>query len=125
MYRFYVILHHVFKKTFFIYYFVILCFRVVIGFILFLILISTLREFRMRAALEPHQNIQKVLDDRNVLHCFSALRNVKDWLSIGSSDDITCLHGIRVISFFLIILAHTGEQLFRHSLYNKSAMIQV
>jgi len=34
----------------------------------------------MRAALEPHQNIQKVLDDRNVLHCFSALRNVKDWV---------------------------------------------
>lgn len=100
-------------------------FRAVICLIVLLILISTLREFRMRAVLGPHQKIQKVLNDQNVLHCFSALRNVKDWLSIGSSDDIPCLHGIRVFSFFLIILVHTGEQFFRHSLYNKGAMIQV
>lgn len=85
----------------------------------------------MRSALVENQNIQKVMDDQNVLslrvlHCFSALRNVKYLLSTGSfADDIQCLHGIRVLSFFLIVFVHTGLEIIRNPFYNKDAVIQV
>jgi len=86
----------------------------------------------MKTRLGPRQNIQKVLDDDNVLrnrilHCFSALRNVKYLISTeSSSNDIPCLHGIRALSFLLIILLHMGgEMFFQDRLYNYDAIIQV
>ena len=84
-------------------------------FIGLLILISTFYEFWMRKLLGPCQNIQKKLDDQNVLHirvlhCFSALRNVKHLIATdSSSDDIQCLHGIRA-SFLLLFFIR--EQIF-------------
>ncbi len=101
-------------------------------FIGLLILISTFHEFWMRTLLGPCQNIQKKLDDQNVLHirvlhCFSALRNVKHLIATdSSSDDIQCLHGIRALSFFSIIMFHTGADIFiRDRLYNNDAIIHV
>jgi len=42
------------------------------------------------------------------LLAFSAYTNVRKWMNTSSPpDDISCLHGIRVISMSWIVLAHT------------------
>ena len=62
-----------------------------------------------------------------VLHCFSANKNIKEIVSTKkpSADDISCLHGIRVLSFIGLILVHTGEEIYRRRMYNKKIMSQV
>ncbi len=106
-------------------------FRVGICFIGLLILISTLRESWMRTVLGPRQNTQKVLNDQNVLHtrvlhCFSAIRNAKYLISTDTfADDIHCLHGIRVLTFFLTIMVHLKIEIFLQPQYNKDFAIQV
>lgn len=49
-----------------------------------------------------------------VLKCFSAVRNVNDWLSVKTAtvDEITCLHGLRVLTILLTIFIHTAEGVF-------------
>ena len=80
----------------------------------------------------PSQNIQKVLDEQKVLsvrilNCFSALRNAKYLIATESStDDIQCLHGIRVLSLFFVTMAHMiGEIFIRDRLYNNDSQVHV
>ena len=46
-----------------------------------------------------------------VLRCFSAVRNIKEWLSVKTAtvDEITCLHGLRVVSLMVTLFIHTSE----------------
>ncbi len=49
------------------------------------------------------------------LQCFSAIRNVNDWIFVKTDaavDEITCLHGLRVLTILVTILIHTTEVVF-------------
>ena len=47
-----------------------------------------------------------------LFQCFSAVRNVKEWLSVKAVDDIPCLHGLRVLTLLLVFHVHAAEVIF-------------
>lgn len=73
--------------------------------------------------MDDYLNVLRI----RILHCFSALKNVKSFINTAPfSDDIQCLHGIRGLSFVFIIMFHTGSEIFiRDRLYNNDTIIQV
>ena len=47
---------------------------------------------------------------KQFLQCFSVLRNVNDWISVKTAaNEITCLHGLRVLSILATIFIHSTE----------------
>jgi len=52
-----------------------------------------------------------------ILKSFSAVKNFNEWLSVktASVEEITCLHGLRVITLLLVLFVHTSELVFVHS----------
>lgn len=49
-----------------------------------------------------------------VFHCFSAVRNINEWLSVKTAtvDEIACLHGLRVLTLMTTLFIHTSELVF-------------
>ena len=62
---------------------------------------------------------------KQLLHCFSAIRTVNEWLSTKASpvDDISCIHGIRVLSHLVVMFVHVSEGVFFQSRLNNRAKI--
>jgi len=71
----------------------------------------------------------KVFDPTNdhwaisALHCFSTLNNGRKILSIKvstSSDNLSCIHGIRVLSTLWVVIGHTWNNgPYKHSFIYK------
>lgn len=134
MHRIYVILNYIEQKLFYKNEFNCIFYRITICFIGLLILISTVHDCWMRTLSGSiNQNIQLALEEQKaipvrILQCFSVLRNANYLFSNDSGsfpDDTRCLQGIRVLSFFVIISAHMGVEIFRHPQYNNGAQLQV
>lgn len=92
--------------------------RIMVCIIFGLVLTSTIHEIWKQvfpAPIGKHSScLVKESTSMKVLQCFSAVRNIKDWLTVKnvSADEINCLHGLRVISLLVTILIHTSEVVF-------------
>lgn len=58
--------------------------------------------------------VEKKSTKMQVFQCFSAVRNINEWLSVKTAavDEISCLHGLRVLTLLLIFYIHTTEVIF-------------
>lgn len=78
-----------------------------------------------------NQNEQKTVDSSfavQLLQCFSAKRNCKTILETtdNSKDNLSCLHGIRVLAICCIVLIHVGGGLtFTRLIYNRKMVLEV
>lgn len=62
-----------------------------------------------------------------ILHCFSARKNSRALLSIkvnSSTDNLSCLHGIRFICMFILIAFHSQLK-FSSNIYNFGTAMKV
>uniref|UniRef100_A0A0P5Y8E9 Nose resistant to fluoxetine protein n=1 Tax=Daphnia magna TaxID=35525 RepID=A0A0P5Y8E9_9CRUS len=77
-----------------------------------------------------NQNEQKTVDSSfavQLLQCFSAKRNCKTILETtdNSKDNLSCLHGIRVLAICWIVLIHVGGGLtFTRLIYNRKMVLE-
>lgn len=64
-----------------------------------------------------------------MLHCFSALNNGRKLLSLkpasSGSDNLSCLHGIRVLSTCWVVLGHTWLKNATSNVLNPKMVLQV
>ena len=54
------------------------------------------------------------------LTCFSATHNFRKLLSVPASGNISCLHGLRVLSMVWIVAAHTYLAVYMTGIMGKS-----
>ena len=82
-------------------------FRVTLSLIGFLVVCATTREFvGMYLEIPMNPKTDSIL--LRALHCFSVINNSRKLLATSSSsDNLSCVHGIRVISTTWVIMGHT------------------
>lgn len=83
---------------------------------------ATVREWR--DGVKVHSDTSFSL---RALQSFSAISNAKTLFSCSSqsTDDMSCLHGIRVVTAIWVLVSHSCLALLTRNIYNRNDMIQV
>lgn len=74
-----------------------------------------------------HEYIATSAPKNSILHCFSLIRNVRFLISTRTDikDNLSCLHGLRVISTFFIVFLHVADHGVNRSIHNRHLTLNV
>lgn len=93
-----------------------------IGVLIFLVVCATIHE-------AWSERTGKTTDDDirvRTLRCFSALSNGRALLSMSGGDaSLSCLHGIRVLTTFWVVISHLCQQTVHRMSFNKGRILEV
>lgn len=100
--------------------------RVLFSLLALAVISSTIYEaWRENYLDRPIQNQVESFPIRT-FHCFSLIKNWRKLISTeDSKDSLPCLHGIRVLSIFWVVLLHVTEESFNRYTYNKLSTKEV
>ena len=91
------------------------------------VLIATVHEvWRENYCQQPVDGKREKLGIR-FLHCFSALNNGRKLIATEEEvqDGLSCLHGLRVLSTYRIVIQHATMEILGRSSYNRQGVIKV